>query len=101
VQVDAPGREAGVQRQVQLAARGHVAAQPLLGEQAQDGRAGQRLGGEHDLARSVVMRGERGRERPRAGAQVVLGEHVGGRAVLARERLRVAAADQQAAVADL
>ena len=101
VQVDALGREAGVQREVQLAARGDVAAEPLLGEQPQHGRARQRLGGEHDLAGPVVVGGQGVAEGAGAGAQVVLGEHVGGRAVLARDRLRVAAADQQPAVADL
>ena len=46
VQQDVLGIEAGGQRDRQLAGRGDVAAQPLLGEDARDRRARERLGGE-------------------------------------------------------
>jgi hypothetical protein len=98
VQVQALGREAGAQGEVQLAARGDVAAQPLLGEDRQHGGAGEGLGGEDDLARAVVGLGERGEQRPRPVVQVRLGDDVDGRAELARELHGVAAADGQAAL---
>ena len=92
MQQQPPGREAGPQRQVQLAARGNVAPQALLPEELEHRRAGERLGGEHDLEVLVAGVAGGGEERPRAGAQVLLGDHVGGRAELPRELDRVAAA---------
>ena len=100
VQVQPLGGEAGAQGEVQLAARGDVAAQALLGEDTQDGGAREGLGGEDDLAGAVVDAGQRLGERARAGAQVVLGHDVGGRAELARQLARVAAADAEHAVRD-
>ena len=55
VQHDALGRKARVQREVQLAAGGHVAPQPLLREQRQHRRAGKRLGGEHHVQVLVAL----------------------------------------------
>ena len=91
-----PGRSPPSARGAARRREAHVDAQPLLGEDPQRGRAGERLGGEDDLA------GPGGRprarlERPRAVAQVVLGDDVGGRAELARELDGVAAADGQRA----
>jgi hypothetical protein len=98
VQVDALGREARLQRQVQLPAGGDVDAQVLAGEQPQHGGDRACLGGEYHLARTVVVGLDRSGERARAGAQVVLGHHVRRRAELARELDRVAAADREPAV---
>ncbi len=53
VQHDPLRPKARRERQVKLASRGDVAPQPLLREHPQDGRAGEGLGGEHDL--EVVM----------------------------------------------
>ena len=96
VEDDPLAGEARLLGQRELAAGGDVDAQPLLVEDAQDGRAREGLGGEHDLALP-----HRGRELAGAVAQVVLGDDVHGRAELAGELDRVAAADRQAAVADL
>ena len=86
------GSKPPAQRQRQLAAGGHVAGQPLLGEHPVDGGAGERLGGEQHVAVGVP-----GREAVDAGAgasaQVVLGDDVGGRAELRGQLDRVAAAD--------
>ena len=74
VQVDLLGVEARVEREVQLAARGDVAGQALLGEEAQDRRRRERLGGEVDLEVVGALRRRRpgsavrasaGRPRPR------------------------------------
>ena len=92
MQDDPLGREAGGEREMQLAAGGHVAPQPLLGEQAQHGGAGEGLGGEHDVEVGVAGVAAGVEESAGAGAQVVLGDDVGGRAELARELDRVAAA---------
>ena len=97
VQHDPLGREARVQREVQLAAGGHVAPQALLREQREHGGAGERLGGEHHVEVLVARLRAGLHEGARARAQVVLGDHVGGRAELARQLDRVAAADLQAA----
>ena len=92
VHVDPLGVEAGVQRQVELAAGGDVAGEPLLGEEPQRRRAGKGLAGEDDLE-VVGALGEGGLDRPGAGAHVVLGVDVGGRAELGGELDHVAAAD--------
>ena len=93
VEDDPLGLEAGDEREMQLAAGGHVAPQPLLGEQAQHRRAGEGLGGEDDVEVGVAGLAGRVEEGAGAGAQVLLGDDVGGRAELARELDRVAAAD--------
>ena len=49
VHVDAARVEAGAQRHVQLAAGGDVDREPLLGEEAVGGGAGEGLAGEEDL----------------------------------------------------
>ena len=59
---------------MQLAAGRHVAAQALVGEHAQDRGAGERLRGEHDLARPAVRVGQNRREGARGGTQVRLGD---------------------------
>ena len=91
VQVDARGVEAGLQRDRQLAARGDVARQALLAQDAQHRRAREGLRGEVDLE-VVAARGVGGDEGPRALADVVLDDDVGRRAELARELDRVASA---------
>src|SRR3954469_15322308 len=91
VQVDARGVEGGLEGDGQLAARGDVAGQALLAEDAQHRRAGERLGGEVDLE-VLAARGVGGDEGPRALAHVVLDDHVGRRAELARQLDRVASA---------
>ena len=91
VQVDPRGVEAGLERDRQLAARGHVARQALLAQDAQDGGARKGLGGEVDL--EVLAAGRVGAdEGPRALADVVLDDDVGGRAELVRQGDGVAAA---------
>ena len=100
VQVEPLGREAGAQGEVQLAPGGDVAAEPLLGEHPQHRGARERLRREHDLAGAAVRVRQRRRERARRGAQVLLGDDVGGRAELARQLAGVAAADAQHAVRD-
>ncbi len=92
---DPLGRIARVQRQMQLARGGDVAPQSLPREQAQHGRAGERLGGEHDVEIRVAALPARLHERPCPRAQVVLGDDVRRRSVLARELDRVAPADLQ------
>ena len=96
VHVDPLGVEAGVQRQVQLAAGGDVAGEPLLGEEPQGRRAGKGLAREDDLE-VVGALGEGGLDRAGAGAHVVLRVDVGGRAELGRELDHVAAADLESA----
>jgi len=85
-------REAGRQREVQLAAGGGIAPEPLAGEQRQHGGAREGLGGEHDVHVRVQPPGG-ACEGPRAGLQIVLGDDVCGRAKRAGELERVAAAD--------
>ena len=94
---DALRREARVQRQVQLPARGDVAPQPLLREQREHSSAGEGLRGEHDVEVLVARLRARVDERTRTGSQVILGHHVGRRAELPRQLDRVAAADLQPA----
>jgi hypothetical protein len=98
VQVDPGGLEPGLERQVQLAARGDVDAQSLLGEEAQHGRDGARLGGEDDLAVRAVVGLQRGAELARPAAQIVLRHHVRRRAELARQVDRVAPPEEEPAV---
>ncbi len=74
--------------------------EPLLGEDAQDGRAREGLRREDDLAGAVVHPRQRVHERTRPGAQVVLAHHVGRGAELPSELAGVAAADAQHAVRD-
>ena len=99
VQVEPRGVEPGAQGEVQLAAGGDVAAEALLGEDAQDRGARERLRGEDDLAGAVVETAQRLGERARPRAEVVLRHHVRGRAELARQLARVAAADAEHAAA--
>ena len=83
VQVDARWIEAAAQRERELAARGDVTGESLLGEHAVDGGAGKRLGGEqHVDSRGCAPRG-RVDEGTGAGAQVVLGDDESRRAELA------------------
>ena len=96
VHVDPRGVEAGVQRQVQLAARGDVAGKALLGEQAQGGGAGEGLAREDDLE-VVRALGECRLDGAGAGAHVVLRVDVCGRAELGRELDHVAAAHLESA----
>ena len=96
VHVDPRGVEAGLEGQVQLATRGHVHRQPLLGEQAQAAVHGNALLAYTTSKRSV--RSPKARmKRAGALAHVVLGVHVGGRAELAGQLDHVAAADLQPA----
>ena len=81
VQIDARRVKPGFERQVELAAGGHVAAKTLLGEHPVDGGAGERLRGEQHVV-VPVARGERVDERARPRAEVVLGDDVRGRAEL-------------------
>ena len=90
-------REAGLQRQVELPPGGRVAPQSLAREQRQHGGARERLGGEHDVEVLVAGVAAGLHERPCAGAQIVLGDHVRGRAELGRQLDRVAAAHLQPA----
>ena len=86
------------QREVQLARRGDVDAQPLLGEDPQHRGAGEGLGGEQHARPAAVVGAHRAHELARPRAQVVLGHDVGGRAELARELEDVAAADREPAL---
>ena len=98
--VDAGRVEAGAQRHVQLAARGDVDREALLGEEPVGGGAGQRLAGEEHLAVGPALL-EGGPVGAGAGAHVVLGVDVGGRAELGRQIDHVAAGDlEMAALVD-
>ncbi len=92
VHVDASGIEAGAQRHVQLAARGDVDREALLGEEPVGGGAGQRLAGEeHFRLGPASLEG-----RPvgaGTGAHVVFGVDVGGCAELRRQIDDVATGD--------
>ncbi len=90
--------EARGQRDRELARRRDVAAEPLLGEDAQDGRAGQRLRGEMHLAVGVAVT-EGGDVLARRVAQPLLVEHERRRAELGGDVGQRAPADGQAAVA--
>ena len=86
-------REAGAQRDGELAAGADVEPQPLLGHPARDRGAQERLGGVVDVAaREGVAPG------PAAGAEVGLVEHVRRGAELGRERPHVDAAELEDAV---
>jgi len=76
----------------QLAAGGHVAGQPLLGQQPVDSRAGERLGGEQHVVIAVAGT-QRVDERARPGPQIVLGHHVHGRPELAGQLERITTPD--------
>ena len=89
--------EPGRQRDRELDRGGDVAAEPLAREDAQDGRAGQRLGGEVDLG-ARVARGELAHVLARGLAQALLVEHEGRRAELGGHVGERDAADRQAAV---
>ena len=92
VHVDAGGVEAGAQRHVQLAARGDVDREALLGEEPVGGGAGQRLAGEEHLeVGPAPLEGLAVGAGP--GPHVVLGVDVGGRAELRRQIDHVAAGD--------
>ncbi len=95
VEVDGRRIEAGPESEVKLAPGGHVTPQALLNEHPIDGRAWERLGAKQNRP-VAVARGERVRERPSPGPQVVLGHDVGGRAELPNQLDGVAAADLQA-----
>ena len=96
VHVEPLGIQAARQREVQLAARGHVGGQPLLGEQPEDGGAGERLARVDHL--EALGAGPEGLdERPRAGAHVVLRVDVRRRAELRRQLHHIAAADLEPA----
>ena len=98
MQDDPLGREAGAQREVQLAAGGDVAPQALLREQPRSTAVqGNALEANTTSKSSWPAAAHRLDERARARAQVVLGDDVGGRAELARELDRVAAADLEVA----
>ena len=89
-----PGRvEAGAQRDGQLAAGADIQAQPLLVDPAGHGGAEEGLAGVED-----VEGGERVAERPGAGPQVVLVEHVRRGHVLGDEVCHRHPADGQVAV---
>jgi hypothetical protein len=96
VHMDAGGVEAGAQRHVQLAARGDVDREPLLGEQPVGGGAGEGLAGEENLE-VVGAAGEGLAVGAGAGAHLVLRVYVGGGAVLGGELDHVAARDLEAA----
>jgi hypothetical protein len=87
---DPLGSEAGVQGQMKLAAGGHVAPEPLLGEQAEHGGAGKGLGGEHHVEVLVAGGATSLDERVCARTQVLLGDDVRRRAELAGQLDRVA-----------
>ena len=87
------GREAGAQRDRQLAAGADVEAEPLLGDPAGDLGAQERLGGVVDGAALERLRARRG-----PGAEVVLVEHVRGGAELGGEVAHVDAAELERAV---
>jgi hypothetical protein len=99
VQVDARRVEAGGQGHRQLAAAGDVAGQALLGEDPQDRRAGEGLGGEVDLDVVAVALGERGEEPAGARAQHRLVDDVERRAERAGQLEGVAAAELEHAAA--
>src|SRR4029077_13288458 len=84
VHVDAGRVETGAQRHVQLAARGNVDGETLLGEEPVGGGAGKGLTGEKDLE-VVAAPLERLAVRPRPRPHVVLGVDVSGGAQLGRE----------------
>ena len=92
VEVDPRGVEPAPEREEQLAARGDVARQPLLGEQPVHRGARKRLRGEQHVEVGVAS-GHRLHERAGPGADVVLGDDVRRGAELARELDGVAAAD--------
>jgi hypothetical protein len=91
VQDDPLRRDPGAHRDRKLAAGGDVRADALLSQDADDRGAGERLGREGEMDAGRLL-GERLAEAARAGAQVVLGDHVGRRADLARELDEVAPA---------
>jgi fermentation-respiration switch protein FrsA (DUF1100 family) len=96
VEVDARRVDAAAQGEEQLAARGHVDGEPLLGEEAEERGAGEGLARVDHL--EVVRAGPEGLlVGPRAGADVVLGVDVGRRAELLGELEHVAPAHLEAA----
>ena len=94
VDVDSRGVAPGPDRHVQLAARGDVDREPLVGEQPVD-RADRRRLGRVDHLEVVAVGAERIEVSASAGAQVVLGVDVRGRAELGGELGDVAPADLQ------
>jgi hypothetical protein len=97
VEVDPRPLVAARERQVQLAAAGHVGGQALLGEQPVRRGARERLAGVDHL--EALRPGSEGLAvRLGAGAHVALGVDVGGRAELARQFEHVAATDLQPAL---
>ena len=96
VQVDARRVDAGGEGVHELAGAGDVAAQALLGDRAQDRRAGEGLGGE-DGQRVGPARAELVAVLARARAQRALVDHVGRRAELGGEVAQPAAADDEVA----
>ena len=89
--------EARAQGKVELARRGDVAAEAFLREEAHHRACRERLGGEQNLVVGLTGGFEAGAKRARTGAQVVLGDDVGRRAVALGELDHVTAADLEAA----
>ncbi len=96
VHVDALGGDAAGERHVELAARGDVDREPLLGHQPVDGGQRQRLAREQDLE-VVGALAEGAQELAGAGADVVLGVYVGRGAERASELDHVTATDLEVA----
>ena len=90
--------EAAPQSQLKLSRGGHVAAEALFCEEAHDGGGRERLRCEKDLEVGLPGGLEGGDEGTRARPQVLLGDDVGGRAVLRGQLDQVTAADLEVAV---
>ncbi len=92
VEVDPRGVEAALERKEKLTARGDITREALIGEQPVHRRARKRFRREQHVEVGVAG-GRRLHERPRPGADVVLGDDVRRSAELARELDCVAASD--------
>jgi hypothetical protein len=96
VEIDASRVRAALKGQEQLAPGGHVAREPLLGEEAVGRGAGERLRREQNLAVPVAAL-ELSPVLTRAAAKVSLVVHVDGRPELATELRHATAADDEVA----